>query len=128
MKIGDAIGIIDSVAGFTDTDTPAGEAWDIIRKHVEQQAAAIRERDLARAECRAWRTAWDGQRNSRVAKRFCDPDHHHLTQGKWDGGGDCEYCLRFFAARDARAANPLPNDDGVAPATQLKPAPEGTAP
>lgn len=45
MNITDAIDTIEACAGFTDTTTPVGEAWEIVKEVLQEKAdlsAAIR--------------------------------------------------------------------------------------
>lgn len=58
----------------------------------------------ARAECEAWRTAWDGQD---WRSGYADPYHDHKIAGMWDDNKPCESCRRFMAVAAARAANTM---------------------
>lgn len=41
MEYKDAVGIIESCAGFSDIETPVGEAWDIVLRRVARLEDAL---------------------------------------------------------------------------------------
>lgn len=43
MEYKDAVGVIESCAGFSDTETPVGEAWDIVLRRVARLEEALNE-------------------------------------------------------------------------------------
>lgn len=56
MNLEDAISVIDSCSGFTDPNTPAGEAWEVVQSFLNGTALSAKDAEVERwKEEVAWR-------------------------------------------------------------------------
>jgi hypothetical protein len=77
MNLHDAISVIESTSGFTDEDTPVGEAWAIVLAWINPTPVPVSERMPGAEDCDAEGMVWG------IAEMNCWMLVHHSKIARW---------------------------------------------